>query len=137
MKLEEHEMLCSRCDGSGVEPDDVFRCTKCYGVGKVDWITNATIVPHNPSSLDRINTRILYIHVKKMIEEVIEASPTIPNSNIRAILAGYLETVKQKRGIADYTLSSSKENHININVQPAMHIDMINMDFTIVTSMKK
>jgi DnaJ-class molecular chaperone len=53
MKLEEGEVLCSKCSGKGVfyHSDHnghqhapvqalVSNCTKCNGAGKLDWISN-------------------------------------------------------------------------------------------------
>jgi len=43
--LEEGEVMCSKCNGSGYTQDnsDFNRyniCNKCYGEGKLDWIDN-------------------------------------------------------------------------------------------------
>lgn len=45
MKLKEGEVLCDKCNGTGLEPDRQnrplrVRCPKCRGVKKVDWISN-------------------------------------------------------------------------------------------------
>jgi len=43
MKLEEGEVVCSKCEGNGyfplrVKPDEnQMTCSKCNGKGKVDW----------------------------------------------------------------------------------------------------
>lgn len=50
--LNDGELLCNKCNGTGLKPHDqnlcyensveaVPFCTKCNGSGKVDWITNA------------------------------------------------------------------------------------------------
>lgn len=44
MKLEEHEYICSKCDGGGFIFHKVLDCSticgKCLGSGKVNWIEN-------------------------------------------------------------------------------------------------
>jgi len=47
MKLEEGEMICDKCNGTGTNLDQTFGddlrhswCNKCHGRRKVDWITN-------------------------------------------------------------------------------------------------
>ena len=35
MKLKEGEVICPECEG--VEFDD-YRCPKCHGYGKLDWV---------------------------------------------------------------------------------------------------
>ena len=50
LKLEEGEVICSRCDGNGHVPSNYgsmmseggqITCPKCWGDGKLDWISNA------------------------------------------------------------------------------------------------
>jgi RecJ-like exonuclease len=43
LHLEEWEMLCNKCNGSGDDPfSNTFTttCPKCRGAGKVDWLEN-------------------------------------------------------------------------------------------------
>ena len=44
IELNDGEMICSRCDGSGVHYNrndkSTFVCSKCNGDGKLDWIEN-------------------------------------------------------------------------------------------------
>lgn len=47
MELEEGEVFCERCKGTGYEPTKCTYwpeqfCKKCQGTGIVDWITNVT-----------------------------------------------------------------------------------------------
>ena len=46
IKLEEGEVICSRCKGEGCTPFVDYQsaqntCPKCWGEGKLDWISNA------------------------------------------------------------------------------------------------
>ena len=44
MELQEHELVCRGCEGSGIKDNDEIAlvvCQKCGGSGKVDWISNA------------------------------------------------------------------------------------------------
>jgi DnaJ-class molecular chaperone len=42
--LEEGEVECAKCDGTGRDPDSYFKhiyeCRRCEGTGKTDWVTN-------------------------------------------------------------------------------------------------
>jgi len=47
LKLNDGEIYCNRCNGSGDDPDFtgekngfVMDCSKCRGTGKVNWIEN-------------------------------------------------------------------------------------------------
>ena len=48
MKLKPGEVVCNRCNGSGKYPSsnnsstciDSYKCFKCHGTGKLDWIEN-------------------------------------------------------------------------------------------------
>ena len=43
LHLEEWEMLCNECNGSGDDPSSktfTTVCPKCRGTGKVDWLEN-------------------------------------------------------------------------------------------------
>jgi len=43
LHLEEWEMLCNECNGSGDDPSSktfTTICPKCQGAGKVDWLEN-------------------------------------------------------------------------------------------------
>jgi hypothetical protein len=57
--LNEGEVICSKCKGGGTWPqlfmdehnDDAaqyYLCPKCHGVGKLDWIEQATGKPKKP-----------------------------------------------------------------------------------------
>jgi hypothetical protein len=39
--LNEGEMICDKCEGTGEGDSNWSRCKKCLGAGKVDWIENA------------------------------------------------------------------------------------------------
>lgn len=39
--LQECEMICDKCEGTGNGDSNFVRCKKCLGAGKVDWIENA------------------------------------------------------------------------------------------------
>ena len=38
--LKEGEVICSKCNGTKII-NDGWPCPKCFGKGKLDWITNA------------------------------------------------------------------------------------------------
>ncbi len=38
MRLKVGEMVCDKCNGSGIARTRL--CKKCYGLGKLDWIDN-------------------------------------------------------------------------------------------------
>jgi hypothetical protein len=39
--LQEGEMICDKCEGTGEGDSNWVKCKKCLGEGKVDWIENA------------------------------------------------------------------------------------------------
>jgi len=46
MKLNDGEVKCSKCEGTGKEPKSkedclIYGCEFCGGTGKVDWVENA------------------------------------------------------------------------------------------------
>lgn len=51
--LKEGEVICNKCEGGGSWPQlfmkkeqaAYYRCPKCYGSGKLDWIENITGKP--------------------------------------------------------------------------------------------
>ena len=48
IKLEEGEVICSRCEGRGCSPffsiqEAQETCPKCNGEGKLDWVSNAMV----------------------------------------------------------------------------------------------
>ncbi|MCK5613597.1 hypothetical protein KAR91_67635 [Candidatus Pacearchaeota archaeon] len=49
-KLEEGEMVCNQCEGSGKSWIYTTLCSKCQGHGKVDWVEN--IVGRKPALID-------------------------------------------------------------------------------------
>jgi hypothetical protein len=54
--LNEGEVICNKCEGGGSWPRlflnedqaQYYRCPKCRGAGKLDWIYNVTGVPASP-----------------------------------------------------------------------------------------
>jgi len=46
MKLEEYEIICPKCNGSGLDQTrdqtgiNKYHCQKCNGTGRLDWIEN-------------------------------------------------------------------------------------------------
>jgi hypothetical protein len=40
MILNEGEVICDKCNGTGTRWRG-FTCQKCYGKGKLDWVSNA------------------------------------------------------------------------------------------------
>jgi hypothetical protein len=39
--LNEGEMICDKCEGTGEGDSNWVKCKKCLGKGKVDWVENA------------------------------------------------------------------------------------------------
>ncbi len=79
-KLEEGEVICSKCEGEGwVKKDAAFpslpgfspRCSKCNGQGKLDWVSNIMgEIPHFHNLLSRDkDDRVQYFLNANFIEE--------------------------------------------------------------------
>jgi hypothetical protein len=52
VEAEDGEVLCPKCDGHMcIENEDgaIGTCSKCWGKGKLDWVTNAMTSPNFPS----------------------------------------------------------------------------------------
>jgi len=61
MNLQEHEVICSKCDGEAfVTFDGSIRevCHKCGGEGKVDWVSNAMQEASCLSTISQLHTTL-------------------------------------------------------------------------------
>jgi DnaJ-class molecular chaperone len=72
MNLQEHEVICSKCDGEAlITIDDNVKevCDKCGGKGKLDWISNAM-------------SRKVTLVTPGVYTQEVDLSPFIPSSDI-------------------------------------------------------
>lgn len=133
IELQEHEIICPKCNGSGADKDGQYICRKCSGTGKVDWISKAINKPNIAprSALDNINVKRLLHQVKKNVEECVEEFSFEPldHNTIKTIVSVFesqLNDIKQKRGLYDYKVVYDESNCHNIDI----HIKPINIPET-------
>ena len=75
MMLNEGEVKCGRCNGTG-KRERRFTCPKCLGKGKLDWVTNA-MGGHKPidwgtsiSSNSKIEDKFVKAMAREMAKEI-------------------------------------------------------------------
>lgn len=107
--LNEDEMICDHCGGSGIEEDNIDpnanyiispHCNKCKGHGKVDWISNATGV-NDPlgyfsfsddiSISNTIEAKDIYIDGKSIIDFMSQKIAEEVDKKIMEIFGSTLE----------------------------------------------
>jgi hypothetical protein len=79
--LKEGEVICNKCEGGGswpqlfLEEEDArfYRCPKCYGEGKLDWIYAVTGKPPEPFWFQI--PRIRNVYPKLIASEIISVQP--------------------------------------------------------------
>jgi DnaJ-class molecular chaperone len=57
MELENGEIICDRCNGTGRDPDKkryksspwAYRCSKCNANGKISWLQNIITENYHPT----------------------------------------------------------------------------------------
>jgi len=134
-KLREGEIECSKCKGIGSDSDG-FRCMKCGGNGKVDWVSNVMGPKLSRSALDNVNIRRLLSHIKKTVENSF-AVPSLtkkPNAlkTVAGYLDGYLTSMKQNKAIYDWKVDSDELNNtIDVVIQPVKTVEFVNLNFKI------
>ena len=73
--LEEDEVECAKCDGTGKDFDTAFpnlyKCRRCSGTGKTDWVTNVMGNPeeyesYRSSSISRSSATIHLVAVRRV-----------------------------------------------------------------------
>jgi hypothetical protein len=107
--LNEGEMICDHCGGSGIEEDNIDpnanyiispHCNKCKGHGKVDWISNATGVDEplgyfsfsdDISISNTIEAKDIYIDGKTIIDFMSQKIAEEVDKKIMEIFGSTLE----------------------------------------------
>lgn len=129
MKVEEGQVKCSACKGTG--EDGVYVCQKCQGEGVTDWVSNAMAKIKKPlSALQLINVRRLMLHVQKTIEDAITERTDVTAENVGIILDHY----KSKRILNDYKVDQISETEIDVVIKPYRALEIIRMNFEITRS---
>ncbi|MHA1816658.1 MAG: hypothetical protein ACTSX1_11670 [Candidatus Heimdallarchaeaceae archaeon] len=80
--LNEGEVICNKCEGGGSWPRlflnedqaQYYRCPKCRGAGKLDWIYNVTGVPARPGDLFRF-PEVMNLYPKLITRELVGMQP--------------------------------------------------------------
>jgi len=100
MLLNEGEVICDKCNGTGFWEKNGLQCYKCLGKGKLDWVTNVMgrraplVINWGTSSMSSISSsnKIQDKFIKEMahemakkIDEEILASLSKPDSLKRYI----------------------------------------------------
>lgn len=108
MDLEEGEMVCDRCNGTGNFPvsDDGQNCaicSKCWGEGKVDWIENimGRKIPMSSSSSQSNGPSM-----SSMSSDAVDAmSMVLANEIDKEILESCIATAEQNNKIMQIAAS--------------------------------
>jgi len=74
INLEEGEMICDKCEGSGTSWIYTTPCSKCQGQGKVDWVEN--IVGKKPLYGSDSSSSVNFKH---LMQAVIQSSKQLAN----------------------------------------------------------
>jgi len=88
--LNEGEMICDKCEGTG-EDDKRFRCKKCLGKGKVDWVENDMGAKHNKDS------NFIFIDYSSMMSSTLSIASGKDMKIGELTLDEYIKTVMAKR----------------------------------------
>ena len=80
--LNEGEVICNKCEGGGSWPQlflkeeqaRYYRCPKCRGYGKLDWIYNVTGVPADPGDIF-ILPQLRKFYPKLIASELVSVQP--------------------------------------------------------------
>ena len=111
--LEEGEVICTRCEGGGSWPQKFleeekaayYRCPKCHGDGKLDWIHGVTGKPGNPWIFDMPKIRKNY--PKLMASEIVGVQPMVKEVSIWQKVATSLRGLKRSQQL--WTISSKEK----------------------------
>ncbi len=128
IKLEEGEMICPLCDGTGEDKHSIYICNKCNGEGKIDWVTNVVIKDKSLSILERIDVRKVIKSIKQMAW-----SEDFTNMDIfYKKMNNHLESLQVNKAIIDYNIASNFMNkYIDISITPVQSIEYITLSLTI------
>jgi RecJ-like exonuclease len=128
IKLEEGEMICPICKGTGNDINDIYICRKCDGIGKIDWISNAVIGNKKLSILNRIDVRKAISTIKQIAWSEDFDNIDIFNKKMKE----HLESLQVSKAIVDYKVKSSWLNKcVDINIKPVNTTDNITLNFSI------
>jgi len=134
--MTDDKITCSVCNGSGYikEDNESILCNHCFGKGKINWVDNAFGNPIE-SCLSRISTRRLIGYIKTCIEEFLEECND--QSQIRIFLINFLDKIKIKRGIYDFCVNVSPLGDIiNVLIKPNLSLEIISLDFSLISRKK-
>jgi hypothetical protein len=132
--LEEGEMICPICNGTGNDKENVFVCEKCDGNGKVDWVSNVISQNKEITSLDRINVRRLIIHLKSLISDVqYKPANNLTLDTLKVMMGNYLTALKDRKAIDDYEITKAFAGGYNFDVliKPSRSIEVVTMNIKI------
>ena len=87
MKLEEYEIICSDCSGSGLDQTRIYKysCGKCNGEGKLDWIENV-VGKRKPSRYVRPGSYTVEVDLSSYVPKFI----TTIEADIRFFLNSFM-----------------------------------------------
>lgn len=135
IKLYEGEVICSRCEGTGMHDEDKYVCDKCLGEGKLDWVTDIMGRPRTESVLDSVNVRQIMGYIRKVLnDEVSKDQPVTPIfiDHVSKIMETNLDFLESQRAIYNYDVTTCQKNQsIGITIQPYRAAEFINMDVKI------
>ena len=128
MNLNEGEIICPKCDGTGNTKGNEFRfCDKCFGEGKLDWVSNVMgkIIP--PSSpLNRLNVRRLVYYIRNTLDNMfVESAST--NEALKVIM----DSLVDRQAVYDYKIDNVDDKEVNLYLKPQRSAEIIKMNIEI------
>jgi hypothetical protein len=113
IKLEDHEVLCPRCNGTGkgethTAGDFVItpECRKCYGEGKLDWIERIVGKPRRLFGEWHSSTEEMNIPKDLMDKMAKEIADSIDKEIIESILKEEEQNTKKGGLVFDHRVFS-------------------------------
>ena len=121
----EREVKCKKCNGTGVDENEVYLCHKCDGEGKLDWISNAIEKPIRMSSLRRVAIKRATCKLKKLAES------NFPNiDRIYSSMWSYLDTLQQHNVVYEFKVERN-ENVFEVFIKPSRAVEIVKLNLVI------